>query len=754
MPMLRAVPGALLPTTLALHCLFAAALAAQSGDEAAHPAALPRPVAQATRVETALKLDGRLDEEAWSKAVPVTGFMQHEPFEGRSPTERTEVRILFDARALYIGARLYDSNPTGIVHGEMRRDAELKDQDAFVVMLDTFLDRQNGFIFGTTPAGIEHDGQVTKEGEGGFGGPMGTGPGASGQTGSANLNWDGTWKVATSVDSAGWTAEFRIPFETLRYAGGKSQRWGLNLARFIRRKNEEDFWSPVGRTYSIYRISQAGTLEAVEPPSHRVARVTPYALGSIHRDFAHGIPTDAAAEFGADAKLGITPGMTLDLTYNTDFAQVEVDEQQLNLTRFNLFFPEKRPFFLENAGTFSVGTSESVELFFSRRIGIGAGSREVPILGGGRLTGRAAGFTLGLLDIQTERVREVDSTLVPPDNYAVARVLRELPHRSRIGAIAVSRLNTDSTGDYNLTVGADGRLGLGEQVAIDGYAAHTETPGRTGSSNSWSVSGSYVTRQWELGAAVRQVDADFNPEVGFIERPAFRFYSFRLLRHLRAPHISWFRETRPHITFRQYDEVNGDPQSRLIHIDSHFLLANGSFFEVPGLNFIREALQQSFEIAPGVTLQPGVYDWFEWQMNYNTNLSAPFSVGGKVSLGQFYTGHHAALLANFTARPNQKFQAQLRLNYENVHLAEGNFVRRLVGLRLAYAFTPSVFLQSLTQYNNQSHSLAANFRFGWLGPAGTGLFLVFNEGRQTGDSPRALDRAVVVKFTRQFDLGN
>ncbi|HEV8149826.1 MAG TPA: DUF5916 domain-containing protein [Gemmatimonadales bacterium] len=718
------------------------------------PGARVRPVAQAVRVEAGPLLTGRLDDSIWSRAPVLTGFVQHEPFEGRPATERTEVRILFDREALYIGARLFDSDPAGIVHGEVRRDADLKDQDAFVLMLDTFLDRQNGFIFGTTPAGIEHDGQVTKEGEGGFGGPMGTGPGPNGQTGSANLNWDGTWSVATSVDSTGWIAEFRIPFQTLRYAGGKSQQWGLNLARFIRRKNEEDFWSPVSRSYSIYRISQAGTLVAVEPPAKRVARVTPYALGSLHRDYLRGTPTHASAEFGADAKLGVTPSLTLDLTYNTDFAQVEADEQQLNLTRFNLFFPEKRPFFLENAGTFSVGTPESVELFFSRRIGIGTESRAVPIVGGGRLTGRAAGFTVGLLDIQTERVRVADSTVVAPSNYAVVRVLRELPHRSRIGAIAVSRLDTDSSGDYNVTLGADGRLGVGDAVSLDGFAAHSETPGRTGASNSWNLAGTYVTRHWELGGAVRQVDTDFNPEVGFLERPSFRFYNFRILRHLRTPRLRWFRETRPHITFRQYDETDGYPQSRLIHIDSHFLFANGSFFEAPGLNFIREAFRQPFEIAPGVVLAPGIYDWFEWQMNYNTNLSAPLSVGGKVSLGQFYTGHHAALIASFTARPNQKLLAQLRLNYDNVHLHEGNFVRRLLGLRLAYAFTPSISLQSLTQYNNQSHTLLANVRFAWLGPAGTGLFLVFNEGRETGDGARALERAVVVKFTRQFDLGH
>ncbi len=736
-----------------LPLLGPAALLAQAGGEITRTGAT-RPVAVATQVDSAPRLDGRLNDPAWARATVLTGFVQHEPFDGRAATERTEVRIVFDRHALYIGARLHDSDAASIVRGEVRRDAELKDQDAFVVMLDTYLDRQNGFIFGTTPAGIEHDGQVTKEGEGGFGGAVGTGAGASGQTGRANLNWDGTWRVATSVDSAGWTAEFRIPFETLRYAGGRLQRWGLNLARYIRRKNEEDFWSPVGRQYTIYRISQAGTLESIDPPARRVALVTPYTLGTIRRDFVNAGSTDASAEFGADAKLGVTPSLTLDLTYNTDFAQVEVDDQQINLTRFNLFFPEKRPFFLENAGTFSVGAPESVELFFSRRIGIGSESRSVPILGGGRMTGKLAGFTLGLLDIQTERVEVADSTVVEPNNYAVARVLRELPHRSRIGAIAVSRLNTDSTDDYNVTLGMDGRVGIGEAASLDGFVAHSETPGRSGSSNTWHLSGTYVTRQWEVGAAIRQVDADFNPEVGFLERPAFRFYNFRILRHLRTPKIRWFRETRPHITFRQYDEPDGSPQSRLIHIDSHMLLANGSFFEFPGLNFTREALPDSFAIAQGVKLPPGVYDWLEWGMNYNTNLSAPFSVGGKATVGGFYSGHRAGITANFTARPNQQFQAQLRVNYDNVHLDEGNFVRRLVGVRLAYAFTPSIFLQSLTQYNNQSHSLSANIRFGWLGPAGTGLFVVFNEGRQTGEDSRVLDRAVIVKFTRQFDLGN
>src|SRR5687767_10996468 len=451
-----------------LGCCAPALLAAQAvGSQ-------PRPTGRAVRVATAPLLDGRLDDAVWAQAPVLSGFQQHEPFDGRSATERTEVRIVFDDQALYIGARMHDSDPGGIVRGEIRRDADLKEQDSFLIVLDTYLDRQNAFVFGTTPAGIEHDGQVVKEGEGGFGGPSGTGAGPSGTTGAANLNWDGAWRVLTSVDSAGWSAEFRIPFATLRYAGGATQQWGLNLARFIRRKNEEDFWAPMARQYSLFRVSQAGTLEAVEPPARRVATITPYALGTVRRNYAAGLPTDGSAEFGGDAKFGVTPSLTADLTYNTDFAQVEVDEEQINLDRFNLFFPEKRPFFLENAGLFSVGNLSEAELFFSRRIGIGPNGREIPIIGGARVSGRIAGTSVGILNMQTEEVGGVTAG----NNFTVARLQRELPNRSALGAIITNRQGTGDlspSNDYGRTVGFDGRLGYGQNGLISGWIARTET---------------------------------------------------------------------------------------------------------------------------------------------------------------------------------------------------------------------------------------------------------------------------------------
>lgn len=711
----------------------------------------PRPTAHAARTAKPPAMDGRLDDSVWAAAPVIDRLIQHEPFDGQPATERTEVRILFDDHAIYVGARLFDSDPAGITRGETRRDITLKEQDTFILLFDTYHDRQNGFLFATTPAGVEHDGQINKEGEGGFGGPVGNAPSVTGA--NENVNWDGTWEVRTSVDEKGWVAEFRIPFETLRYGTGKPQTWGFNFARYIRRKNEEDFWSPVPRQHTLFRVSMAGTLEGLEPPANRVLLFTPYTLGSIARDYRTATKADGAAEFGFDAKIGVTQSLTADLTYNTDFAQVEADEQQVNLTRFNLFFPEKRPFFLENAGIFGFGTPQSVDVFFSRRIGI-EGSRQVPIIGGGRLSGRVGGLGVGLLDVQTDGVNPSGTVgRTPGRNFGVGRVIYELPHRSRIGAIAVTRLNTDSTGDHNVVIGVDGKLGIGEAVSLDAYAARSATPGRHQGAVAFNLSGTYTTRKWEVGSAVRQVDDGFNPEAGFLERPSFRFYNFRLLRHLRTPNIPWFRETRPHLTFRQYDDVDGRPQSRLLHIDSHFVFANGSFFELPGFNLTREALRDTFQIAKHVRVKPGVYDHFEWATIFNTNLSAPYSFSGSITIGGFYTGHRKGATASFNARPNDHLNASLRLSYDNVDLAEGSFDRKLIGVRLAYAFTPRMFLQSLTQYNNETESLSANIRFGWLGPAGTGLFIVYNEGRATGEESGLVNRALVVKFSRQFDLG-
>jgi hypothetical protein len=685
-------------------------------------------------------VDGRLDEAVWQDAPVVEGFRQHEPFEGAAPSERTELRLLYDREALYVGAWLFDSDASGIVQGENRRDATLEQTDALLLVLDTYRDRQSAFVFGTNPAGIEYDGQVTGEGAGNF---------ASGQRqqvssgGGFNLNWDGSWTVATSRDERGWYAEFRIPFSTLRYRGSGPQTWGLNVARHIRRRNEQDYWAPIARQYDLFRVSEAGALELEAPPRRPVA-VTPYVLGSVQRDFVGGTETEHRGEVGGDAKLGLTSSLMLDLTVNTDFAQVEVDEQQVNLTRFNLFFPEKRPFFLENAGTFAVGSPQAVELFFSRRIGIDTSGVPIPISVGGRLTGKLAGVTLGLLGVRTEELPGV----TPATNYAVARLLRELPNRSRVGLLAVSRA---AAGDYNRTYAVDGRLGVGDAVLIDAYAAATETPGLGGRHHALSVSGGYTTRTWEVQAALREVGESFDPQVGFLERSGYRYVSGFVMRYVRPRGVPWLRELRPHVSYRGHFDFSGFNETRNIHFDNHFEMANGAFFS-PAFNLTREGLRSPFEIASGIVVPPGTYDNVEAAWRFNTNESASLSLNAELDVGGFLSGTRRGFVTTVTGRHGARVAAALRLSHNDVALREGAFTTTLVSLRAAYSFTPRIYLQALVQYSDQAEAWSGNLRFGWLSTAGTGLFLVYNEDQGTGSSTGPLRRAFILKFTRQFTI--
>ena len=709
------------------------------------------PVATGIKTSTPPSIDGVMDDATWLAALAISGFVQHEPFEGRPATERTEIRVLYDETAVYIGAWMFDRKPAGILTGENRRDADLRDADALVIVLDTFLDRQNGFVFGTTPVGIEYDGQVVRNGEGGLTTTR-RAQGGAGAAGGFNLNWDGSWEVATSIDEKGWYAEFRIPFSTLRYGGGGTQTWGLNVARTVRRTNEEDFWAPIPRQFTLYRVSQAGTLQGIDAPARRTVQVTPYALSSARRDFS--ADTSAwDAEFGGDAKIGLTPGLNLDLTYNTDFAQVEVDEQQINLTRFSLFFPEKRPFFLENAGTFTVGIPRAgsdlgMDLFYSRRIGIGDGGEPVPIVGGGRLTGKVGGFTVGLLDIQAERV---SASAIPANNYSVGRIIRELPNRSQLGGMLVNRINTDSTGDHNVTYSVDGRWGIGESANLELWLAGTETPGLGGREHGIGFTGSYRTRDWDLALQYREVGENFNPEVGFLPRAGFRGIIGRVQRQIRVPSALWLRELRPHILVRDFFGFDGFNQTRYVHLDNAVNLTNGSLLST-AMNIRREGLQEPFDITDGVTIPAGTYDFVEGVLRYNTNESAMWSLAGVVTVGGFYSGHRKSFETTLTNRIGTTWTAALRFNYDDVDVAEGSFENTLAALRLAYSFTPRIFLQSLFQYNSETDNFSGNVRFGWLNTAGTGLYIVFNQLQQTIEPTGPLDRALVVKFTHQFGL--
>jgi len=697
-------------------------------------------------------LDGRLDDEAWRGAPVYDGFVQRELREGQPVSERTEVRLVTDGEALYIGAWLFDREPGGIVPGEKIRDVSLDNSDYFAIILDTFLDRQNGFVFATTPAGVEYDGQVVKEGEGGGITVTGQTRQQSGSMGGFNLNWDGSWTVRTSSDSAGWYAEFRIPYSTLRYGSSATQSWGLNLSRGIRRKGEDAYWSFIPRQFNLYRLSRAGTLEGLKLPTQRLATITPYVLGGSRRDFAIDQRMHGTNEFGGDAKYGLTQGLTLDVTYNTDFAQVEVDEQRTNLTRFSLFFPEKRPFFLENAGVFSAGTPQAVELFFTRRIGIDTLGTPVPIRGGGRITGRAAGLSIGALEIVTDESAGLGAQ--PANSYSVVRAVRELPSRSRIGVLAVERMATKSSADRNGTFALDGRVGAGDAWTFDWWGAKTSTPNRSGDDLGYSVRGAFQTADWNNNARIVSVGSNLNPEVGFLNRTGgYRFYEIAAMRFVRKPEWKWLKDWNPHTNYRGYYGLDGSWQNGQVHIDlTELEFADGGKFG-PEINVFHEGLTTPFAIAPNVTLPVGSYNYTVYGLDWTLNPSAPLSFVLRGDFGPFYNGTRNGGNVTFTYRQGATLSSSLLFDYNDVRLDQGSFIRQLIGTRLAYFFTPRVFAQTLVQFNNQARVWTANARFGWLGTAGTGLFVVFNEGEEAEGFfrwTRPQTRSVVVKFTRQI----
>ncbi len=706
-------------------------------------------VAEAAPVEEAPRIDGIVDDDVWQRADVISDFIQREPVEGDPASEKTEVRILYDSRTIYIGVICFDGDPSGIIVTDARRDAALDDTDSFRIIFDTYHDRQNGFVFGTNPAGIEHDGQVTNEGEGGQGGP-GRRRAQSGSGSGFNLNWDASFTVATNTGDYGWSAEFAIPLRSLRYSAGSPQTWGLNFQRNIRRKREEVYWSPVLRAWNLYRLSAAGELQGLELATPRNFKVTPYVLGASERDYTIG-SNDSTGDLGVDAKFGVTPSLNLDLTYNTDFAQVEVDAQQVNLTRFNLFFPEKRPFFLENAGNFSMGQPRAVELFFSRRIGIADGEI-VPIIGGARVSGKAGSYNLGFLNMQTETVEE----LTPANNYTVASVSREFPNRSSVGALFVNRIATGAAAGenhWNRTWGVDSKLGIGRYFTVTSYAARTETPNRSGREHALNSRAEYQRSGGRIWLEFTEVGEDFNPEVGFLQRDAYRHLDAGWFLNLRND-VSWLRELRPHISYRGYWDFDGFKETERIHVDSHVDFENGAHFS-PAFNRTVEGLKVPFEIADGIVVAPGSYQHWEFAWRWNTNQAAPFSYSGGVHAGGFLSGNRQSWDTTLNYRHKSKIITSLSWSYNDVDLAEGSFITNLIQARVSYNFSPLIYLQAFVQYNDDADAWSSNIRFSRLNTGGTGLFIVYNDTEGLGNmliGPQ--NRSLIVKYTHQFDILN
>ena len=718
-----------------------------------------RATVRATRLQAEIHLDGQLDEAVYSEIEPISGLIQVEPQAGLPATQNTEAWVMFDAEALYVSVRCWESRLDRMVANEMRRDGANLYQNEYVgIVLDTFNDHLNGAYFAVTPLGGRGDGQLTNERQ-------------------FNKDFNPVWDVEVGRFQGGWTLEAVIPFKSLRYRSGRAQIWGFNLERSNRWKNEESFLTRIpasfGWSRAFMQVSYAATLVGLEvPPSSRNLDIKPYMVSNLTTDTGATpqVSNALGGDVGVDVKYGVTKNLTVDLTYNTDFAQVEADEQQVNLTRFNLFFPEKRDFFLENQGTFSFGgavtsgsaanTSDTPIFFYSRRIGltqVGSQTRVEPLLGGGRLTGRIGRFSAGVLSIQSDDLPTATSwktqalrTASFPTNFSVMRLKRDVLRRSSIGVMYTGRSISQTGGPRNDGYGADAMFGLFDNLTINAYWARTRTEGRSGNDRSYRGQLDYAGDRYGVQLERLAVGDQFNPELGFVRRVDMR-KNFGLFRFSPRPHNSKLIRKLYWIGSIAYIE---DGAGRLVTRDTaaefniefqnsdRFILANSDSFEFLAL---------PFNIAPGVKIPAGGYEFNSSRVGFNFGKQRKVSGNVLAEHGSFYTGHKTAISVS-TGRLNlsPQFSLEPTVSLNRVDLAEGSFTARLAGSRVTYTVTPRMFFSALLQYNSSNNTVTSNARVRWEYRPGSELFLVYNEQRDTlaRQFPALTNRAVIFKINR------
>ena len=702
------------------------------------------PTLRAIRLSAPLRIDGRLDEALYTTVAPISDFIQMEPDEGAPATERTDLWIAFDDDTFYVSFRCSESHPERVVAKEMRRDHTTlwSGDDQVSFFLDTFYDRRNGVEFTLNSIGGRMDGQTFNEQQ-------------------WNGDWNTVWDSQVGRFDGGWIVEIAIPFKSLRYRPGEDQIWGFNASRTNRWKNELSFLTlvPKARGQSgLHWASLAAQLVGIAvPPGSKNLEIKPYLISNAtSQPAADGrMAHDVTGDPGVDVKYGITQNLTADLTYNTDFAQVEADQQQVNLTRFSLFFPEKREFFLENAGTFQFGGAtgggfgggtEVPILFYSRRIGLERG-RAVPIDGGGRLTGRVGRYSLGLLTI---RSGDDEAAQARATSFSVVRVKRDILRRSSVGLMLTGRNEARGGAGDNLAYGVDGAFGFFTDLTIHTYWARTKTTGLSGQDTSYRTQFDYAGDRYGVQLERLVVGDQFNPGVGFVRRDDMRRSSGRL-RFSPRPRANTVIRRYFFLGSLAYVE-NGAGILETRDRDGEFAIEfqNGDRFRV-NYNGIYELLPRPFLIAPGVTLPAGGYRFDN--VNVGFNRAARQRVSGNLSAeyGTFYSGHKTAVNVN-SGRVNlsPRFSMEPTYSVNWVDLAEGSFTTHLAGSRLTWTTTPRMFTSALLQYNSSSHALSANVRLRWEYRPGSELFVVFNEERDTRARrfPDIANRAFIVKVNR------
>ena len=706
---------------------------------------------RATRLEGPFELDGRLDDAIYDRVPGVGGFIQALPLEGEPATEPTEVWVFFDDDAVYVAGRCWDSQPDRIVATEMRRDNfGIFNNANLAVILDTFYDRRNAFFFYLNPVGGFFDGLIVDER-------------------SVNRDWTAVWDSKAARFENGWTMEMRIPFKTLRYDRGGPQVWGINFRRVVRWKNEMSYLTQVPAALgprAITKISSAGTLVGLEAPaSSRTVEVKPYLIGDAA---GAQVPSGAlerefGGDFGVDAKVGITSGLTADLTWNTDFAQVEADAQQINLTRFSLFFPEKREFFLEGQGIFDFGTSSrspppgstrsfgppssTPVLFFSRRIGIEAG-QAVPITGGARVTGKLGDYNVGALAIRSAESTAAGS---PETDFSVLRLKRDILGRSTVGVMGTYRSHTGSGLGHNLAYGMDARFGFFEHLDIRSYAAWTQNELKDETGMSYLGQLDYNGDRYGLQLERLVVGDEFDPGIGFMRRLDFQ-RNYAEARFSPRPHsISWLRKVGWIGTVDYTTDNEGALETRIFGFRNEMEFENGDAVRL-NLARNREVLSEPFSLSDELGVRPGSYDFDYARVSYQAGPQRPVSGTVAYQQGGFFSGTRREVSWRGRVELMTRLTVEPMVSVNWIALPEGDYDTNLLVARINYTVSPRSFLAAFLQYNSAAGSLSTNVRFRWEYEPGSDFYVVYNSLRDTlaPGYPELNTQSFIVKFTRLF----
>ena len=721
------------------------AQAGQGGGNAARspidPETAPRPEGIVARTLGAIVVDGRLDEGAWSGATPITDFIQSKPNTGSPATERTVVRVLYDDTNLYISAFCYESEPDRITITSLERDYQSLNSDIFGVSLDTFLDRRNAFLFWINPRGAIRDAQAFDDSR------------------TRNTGWDGIIDVKTIVADSGWTVEMAIPWTTLRFdPTGGEQAWGVNFLRRVRRRNEDAYWAPLEQREFIHKMSRAGTLRGLaQIRPGRNLTVKPYVKA------LRGTGDALAAEDrgndydgGLDLKYGITPRVTLDLTYRTDFSQTEVDQEQVNLTRFPLFFPERRDFFLENSGIFTFGdvrglsgdprTGASLRdftLFHSRQIGLRSRA-PVPIVGGGRLTGRVGAFDLGLLNVQTQSLGND-----PAENFSIVRLRRKVLGNSDVGFMLGNRQGTGSFGgQYNRSFGVDANVRFLRNMVVNSYLALTRSNPAGGEIGDEAArfSVGWRDRLWDGSALVRYVGDAFDPGVGFVRRGGIRHYYGTFGAHPR-PRIPHILNLNPYVEGHYITDLGGTLETRSARLGLGTTFLDGGRLTLQYTNRF-ERLDEPFQVRSNVAVPIGDYSFGEASATYVSSGGRPLSGRLTVSGGGYFDGSRSTIAANTQWRPNYHVSLDLSATHNALSVQGNSFTADLYSARVKYSYNTKLYFRGYMQYNAAADQLVVNLRLNFIHAPLSDFFLVYTERRDLNGNGAVLERFVTAKLTK------